>query len=270
MSKKVLMPREGSNEIYVGIHHLGDDHLGDLHWHDYYELEILLTGEAVHIYNGTAIPVKRGDAWLMTYYDFHAIQVPVDTTILHIIFSENSISPDISTYIYSHPRNFCCHFSEKETKKFEEYAEKLSGEIKNPKPFHSVITNAVLSEMLVTLIRKAAPPIERKSNQIQRATAYLHKNFRQNIQLGDLAAYLKLSTNYCGSLFKKNFGMSFNDYLLQIRLKHACQLLSTSEMSITEIAAACGFCSIEYFFISFKKRMGITPASYRKMMLHKD
>ena len=83
-----------------------------------------------------------------------------------------------------------------------------------------------------------------------------------------LANRFSVSVNYLGSLFKKNMGTSFNEYLNNVRLRYACSLLQSSELSVKEVAFASGYNSTEYFLYIFKKKMGMTPREYKT--LHKN
>ena len=63
--------------------------------------------------------------------------------------------------------------------------------------------------------------------------------------------------------FKKDMGMSPNQFLLQLRIHKACWLLKETTMNVTEIALACGFSSCSYFTQQFRKSTGIAPSHYR-------
>lgn len=78
---------------------------------------------------------------------------------------------------------------------------------------------------------------------------------------------MNFSANYIGKLFKNQMKCSFNEYVNTLRLKHACSLLHSSNMTIKEIADASGYSSIEYFMYSFKKKMMMTPSEYRNQKI---
>ena len=67
--------------------------------------------------------------------------------------------------------------------------------------------------------------------------------------------------------FKKEFGMTITEYILQKRMKKAAQMLSNDgDISIKEVSEACGFADIEYFSRSFKQYYGASPSTYRKQV----
>ena len=100
---------------------------------------------------------------------------------------------------------------------------------------------------------------------IREIVDYLQANYKDDIALVEVAKLYSLTPNYCGYLFKKIMGITFNDYLNILRLKHACKALLDTNLSIKEIAFESGFHSLEYFYATFKKFYGITPAKYKTL-----
>lgn len=101
-------------------------------------------------------------------------------------------------------------------------------------------------------------PLKRKVDQ------YLHAHYAGNIGLPDLAAELGLSVNYFCSLFKKEAGSNFVDYLTQYRLRIAKELLAGTTAPVTEIAERVGYSDFRYFLRVFKKLEGVTPSEFRQ------
>ena len=88
--------------------------------------------------------------------------------------------------------------------------------------------------------------------------------------LSVLSEKLDLSTGYISIMFKKNFGIPFQDYLLQKRMEKAKLLLLTTELKNYEIAEQVGFEDVNYFITKFKKYYQITPKQYREMVLKNE
>lgn len=82
--------------------------------------------------------------------------------------------------------------------------------------------------------------------------------------LKDLARLYQKNEKYLGRRFKKEVGVSFHEYCMDIRLKKAASLLRESNEKIIEIALQCGFDNVSYFNRSFRKKYGISPGEYRK------
>ncbi|MNI33521.1 HTH-type transcriptional regulator YesS [compost metagenome] len=84
-----------------------------------------------------------------------------------------------------------------------------------------------------------------------------------NLSLVSVADTVAMSPAYLGRLFKKLTAKSIPDYILEVRIDKAKELLAHSNASINEIAEQVGFASSPYFFKVFKKTNGVTPNDYR-------
>lgn len=93
--------------------------------------------------------------------------------------------------------------------------------------------------------------------------SYLRENFAGEVSLTETASRFHMSEKYFSRFFKKNFSLTFVEYVNQLRIEKAEDLLANSSLPITEIALRCGFSSSSYFNKRFKTLMGITPSAYR-------
>lgn len=92
---------------------------------------------------------------------------------------------------------------------------------------------------------------------------YLQKNYGNNLTVSEMASVANISERECGRCFKKHLGITPMDYLLNLRLSKACAMLDSTELSVGEIASACGFSSASYFSKQFRSRFSLTPRAYR-------
>ena len=72
---------------------------------------------------------------------------------------------------------------------------------------------------------------------------------------------------YLGQLFKKTYGIYFNDFLLQIRVGEAKRLLRQTDLRIYEIADQIGFSNSDYFVTQFERIEKMSPSEYRNKLL---
>lgn len=235
-----------------------------LHWHDFIEFEIILSGRAKHIYNDKEYIIDAGSAYMMCYYDFHELTAETDVVLYHMHFDKNVLNPTIAQLLDYN--KFHCHFEENEAKRITYKINELLEEANSQDSFQSIIVENIINELVIAIIRKCTnKAIQPAPLPIQRAIAYLNEHFLEKITLEELAKNLSFSPDYIGKLFKQQIGCSFNEYLNTMRLKYACNLLRSSNLSIKEISDASGYRSIEYFMYVFKRKMMMTPGEYRKM-----
>ncbi|MGH1542127.1 MAG: helix-turn-helix domain-containing protein [Arenicella sp.] len=102
------------------------------------------------------------------------------------------------------------------------------------------------------------------SQRILRSVVHIHKSYRGDISLDDLAAKACMSRHHYNRAFKKIMRISPIKYLSLYRLNQACQLLAQTSWSITRVSQEVGFNQPSYFTAQFKLEAGITPSLYRK------
>lgn len=99
---------------------------------------------------------------------------------------------------------------------------------------------------------------------------YIRMNYDRQISLNDLAGKLYLSTAYLSKYIKRQFGMSFVDYVNSVRLGYALSLLLYSDQSVVRIAMDTGFASSAALNKAFKEKYGMTPSVYRQQWKDKE
>lgn len=103
---------------------------------------------------------------------------------------------------------------------------------------------------------------------IRPAEKYLTEHFSDPaLTASVLAARVGLSEVYFRRLFKEAYGIPPKQYILELRIRHACLLLAENSATVTEISKACGFSSVYHFCRAFRSAMGETPSEYRKKEL---
>ncbi len=93
---------------------------------------------------------------------------------------------------------------------------------------------------------------------------YVNKHFREKIYLDEIAQKLEISSSYLSRTFKRETGQQFQDYVADVRVERAANLLIYSDESLSNIAAYVNFPSQSYFGRVFKERMHMTPREYRE------
>ncbi|RXZ82192.1 AraC family transcriptional regulator [Paenibacillaceae bacterium] len=106
--------------------------------------------------------------------------------------------------------------------------------------------------------------IDKKRNlDLERAIRYMNDRMTESIKLGELAAHTGLSRQHLIYLFNLETGFPPVEYYLRMKMQKAGQLLSLTDLTIKEIAAAVGIADPYYFSRMFKKRIGVSPSEYR-------
>lgn len=101
-------------------------------------------------------------------------------------------------------------------------------------------------------------------NRVQSIIRFIQEHYQENISAAELSERFGLSANYISNLLKNALGIRYNDYVTQLRLNRAKELLMSTRMSIKEVTAACGYYSQSHFTRLFLEHEGCTPSEYRK------
>ena len=123
-----------------------------------------------------------------------------------------------------------------------------------------------LKYMLCSLYKQALlmPSEEDSSGDLYvRALRYIYDHYMEHVSAEGIAAALCYSSSHLRHVFLKKSGKTISDTLTAVRLSAAEQLLTQSELSVTQIALDCGFCDGNYFSTVFRKHKGLSPKEYR-------
>jgi two-component system response regulator YesN len=107
--------------------------------------------------------------------------------------------------------------------------------------------------------------IQSPTNIIEKVKAYIEEALNENITLKEISENLHYNCSYLGQKFKYYENMTFNEYLLQQRMKKAKHLLENTDMKIYEIANEVGYIELDWFYKKFKEHTGVSANEYRKI-----
>ena len=144
----------------------------------------------------------------------------------------------------------------------------------NPEEVEQAITRACAQlESHKQLVEEAADHSEETANGdalMNKVKQYLKCNYMQyDISLDSVSRIVNMAPAYFSSRFKKCFGVNFVDYVAELRMNAAQELLKDPLRSTAEIATMVGYDSENYFARAFKKHLGMTPTDYRRQCMGK-
>lgn len=126
---------------------------------------------------------------------------------------------------------------------------------------------ACLTSLLAELSRAKNQGPEKKDSSadtIFQSLSYFHRHISEPITVTTLASIEHFSTSRYRTVFHRCMGMPPSEYMTKMRMQRACELLATSELSVREVADACGYPDQLYFSRVFRANFGISPSKYRE------
>lgn len=94
---------------------------------------------------------------------------------------------------------------------------------------------------------------------------YLQEHYNETVRLEDVAARVGFNSAYFSTLFKKETGKTLSEYLIELRISRARNLLTDTDEPVSDISEQAGYTDLKYFSKIFKRKTGLTPSEYRKL-----
>lgn len=256
------------------------------HYHSFYEFYYLVSGDRKFFLNGKTYRVKSGDIMLIPKREIHR------TTFYGEGSEHERIAMCFSEDIIKHLKD-CIgeeHFAEcfyqrhltipmEHRAYLENLFEKLIEEYEGKDEYSCFLCQRYCEEVILFIIRcqkeKRARALQESDTvevqnlsaedmELEKAAQYVNKHFMEPLTLPAMAEKSCMSASYFSRRFKQVTGFGFKEYLNMVRIRYACELLVSTDLSITKISGECGYMDSNYFGDVFKKIKHVAPREYRK------
>lgn len=250
--------------------------------HETFEMVYIKSGEGTFDIGEQRVQVGSNDIVIIKPHQHHKLSVPSDNGCDFIVLYFKFMNQSNHAMSETSLEDFINFVSSKESGAFIKLKVSQKNDIivllnrilreKAGDQLGSDLLNYLMLMELFVLISRALKAewensIKNKSPKIkelmQSAIRFVHNNYEREISITDIAKYVFLSPSYFTRAFKENTGLSPMQYLLNVRIKRACELLLESDMKAGEIAHSVGFSNQQRFNDMFKKQMKMTPMQYR-------
>lgn len=219
-----------------------------LHIHKAYECYSVIKGEAKVTVDNKDYILKDGESVLVFPYQSHSYDTAENTQTWLCIFS-----PDLVGSYHSGRR----------IPKSNSF--RLASQL--PESCEGLLFQKALCYRVCAEFDKNAEYMDSShtaESLISKLLYYISENYKGNCSLLDLASHVGYDYNYISKVFKKATGLTFKEYLSDLRISESCQLLLHTEKSAREISEECGFGCQRSFNREFISSLGVTPGEYRK------
>lgn len=241
------------------------------HWHQRAEFIYILEGTCTVRIGGTSYSGSAGDLFAVHSGEIHSIE-NADPCPMYICLFDPTILYSFQTELKFIKR----HIQAQELKNagLDEEVLRIFREMlqeqQNGALWHEVIIRTDILRLYSLLVRhfeREVSPDNRsmtKFYHFQKVLAYIAEHYAENINLASIAATINYHPSYVSTLFVTYTGVNFKAYLDSFRINQAVELLRSTNQTITDIAAHCGYENIRTFNYTFKRVTGTTPSLVRK------
>lgn len=256
------------------------------HRHDFLEFSYVVDGRGSETINDAKHQMLPGTFTFVLPYQVHELFTePGSTLVLYnCMFSmdllmEPGQEGGLMDLIAQNAMPSFVQLSNTENVRMKHLIEDMYNEYNGQELWRRTLLQVRLKEILACFDRyrrKAAPSAVvstrgSKSNaSVWPIIHYIHRHYQDELALSDLASRFSLSVSRISEVIKHTTGQTFVHFLHDLRLRHACSLLVSTEMSVAEIALEVGYGSYKTFSRIFRETKGVVPKDYRKMKLSQE
>lgn len=249
---------------------LYEDYSVQNHSHEFYEMNIILSGRGCHVIEGHTFPVRSGDVFIISPGLIHCYEKTEKLNVFHILFrpsflreyaseQENvegfELLTEIEPYLrssYSQP--LFLHLSASDLMGLQSDFEIITrGSIFDAPGYRPLQNHTALkilyycSALLVRQTYGEKAPSSENEQAIMRVLEYIHANYAQKITLQKLCEISYMTRSTLLRHFTALCGCSPSDYLLRFRIRQATRLLEQTDRKKTDVALSCGFFDLSHF-----------------------
>jgi AraC family transcriptional regulator len=148
-------------------------------------------------------------------------------------------------------------------------------ESRNRRPGYELVLQSLSTQLVVQLLREATDnndcyneeTLEQDRKNIRRAIDFLQAHYRDQFTLEQIARSANYSPYHFIRVFKGETGKTPFEYLLELKIEKAKEMLLSQSTAVSETCFYCGFNNLSHFTAVFKKKVGMTPSEYRKQAI---
>ena len=252
--------------IYTGLLEDAPNWFNIQHSHDFCEILYVAGGAGEAILEGKKFRLAPGDLVVVNPGTLHEERSDAKAPLRLIFLAIRDFAvPGLPAGCLSQEKYRVLSCGEYRYK-MDIYLRELLQETSSQIEFYQEISQGLVSALLVLVMRliRINPEDEAAlSQECQKIKEYLDQNFTSPITLDSLSETVYISKHYLSHLFKEQTGVSPIKYLTSKRMEKACELLSETELAVSEVSKAVGYENPLYFSQVFKRIYGISPVKYR-------
>jgi AraC family L-rhamnose operon transcriptional activator RhaR/AraC family L-rhamnose operon regulatory protein RhaS len=254
-----------------------------LHAHEFSEIVIITGGTGLHVTGRETWPLAAGDVFVIGGARPHDYKDMEGLRLINILFDPTELRIDLSdlpslagyhalftlepAWRQRHQFKSRLHLAPKDLGHVIGIVDQLDEELSVRDPGFRFLATALYMQLIGYLARcytRSRNPDSRALLRLAEAISYLETYFAEPIDLDELASTAHMSKRSFIRAFRAAMGSAPINYLIQLRINRAADMLRRDDRSVTDIAFRVGFSDGNYFTRQFRKVIGVTPRVYRQ------
>lgn len=240
------------------------------HWHDYYQMVFVRRGKGALVIDGTFYPVGENEIIIVCPNEPHTFSISSETMETYEV--KYTLQEPRLDILRNLPRSVCADTDgaiKRALKQIEAESDALG--------LYSMDVIALELYKILLLIRRGLSPVAEREKPrkirddieatdafFESVTAYIDENIDKQFTVKDISEHFYTEYTYFSRLFSAKYGMRLKQYINHKRIALAKELITGTNLSMTEISAKCGFENLHRMERSFKKEEGIAPSDFRR------
>ena len=260
-----------TGESFLSRSCASSDGVSKAHCHDCYEIYYMIEGNRRYFINEKIFDVRTGDVIVIPEQTIHKVtkcpnRKSGEMHSRYVIYPTFEMIPNVFKHFIKH---YHYRHSPRDSRKIKESFEEIEAEVNSPRSFSPQLIQASLIRILGVLADNSdktarTGEVSHHDLLMEEVCHYIMNHFNEPLTLDELSRKYRFNKSYFSVLFKESTGFNFLEYLTNLRIVHAANLLKETNLPITEISDQCGYNDSNYFAAVFKKIFCVTPIKYRK------
>lgn len=241
------------------------------HFHDCHQIILILNGEVEVCVNGETVRANAGNLLIFSRFENHSLRILSKEYKRYVLRISPLFGNDnkMRSLLLNRPQGFNNVFDiSDDIELFKSLFERIVSESVSNMQMAAEMTELLVNELLITIYRRIPDSSHFFDDENFKTVLDLQRRFEnfcnEHYSLSELAREYNISASSLSHQFKKITGSSVMEYLLFCRIAASKNMLTKTNLSISEIVEKCGFSDNSNFSRTFKKLNGISPLQFRK------
>ena len=241
-----------------------------MHWHKWIELELIVKGSGKQVIDGVEYELSPGSIYLLFPTNTHEVFPDPTLELISFSFDYTFIPSSIFPFLSKQHDAIVTKLDTNTLKKLLTISDLMFEEFMGNSTYKNENIASYCSILLIDFFVKSGFAKEENDlfvspkRQMAKILDYIQQNYSNSPTLTQISTAFHFNTSYFSSFFKKHMGVTYKNYLNEVKISNAKKLFLENKLSVIDVALSCGFNSMSNFSNTFKTLTGTSPTEFLK------